>query len=495
MSPSHKANEYHFWDMTLFESGPLTESAKKYYLYAKVPRTGTAGTFLLSETSVGMEQVSGYYHLLVGLLNSEFEGERSFVKMYGFTEILPGQIFTDVISDPDRNLIIDMLARKIIADHGAEIIGKITFLPGTSGYDNITDRPDLNDWMDNVLFDANQYAGQIAKQAAGNAQAAAINESITTIEGARNALAQNLGYASYSDLVIKAQAGKTIIDGGYINTNLINANAIVTSELVAQRITAAMIAALNIVTSKLTVTSGAKIGGFNVVNSALSATTDTAAWLLMWPGDNKTKLSLGRNATNFAALGSNSLMGEIVNSNLPPGSASGSTIALILSAMGRMSGEEYNVKNYALVANGGILAAGALCVFDEVSGGDISNSSGNDASVLLKCRKFVYNPSSPKYLYLPGRAAIEALFASGLSYAGNGGGYMWSGKSVGYQSWIDLDILVSRYATSNVSVSSPASGTDLVDNNGAVISSRTMTKGDIITFCYYNNNWYMKVFT
>jgi hypothetical protein len=400
------------------------------------------------------------------------------VRLYGFTEILPGQVFTDVISDPGRKIIIDLIAREIIARNGAKIIGQMIFESGTSGYDNITDRPNLSDWADVIISDAAALDAAL-KNVIDNNLVNAINASSL---GVREILATSLGYANYNDLAAKAQQGKTIVDGGLIRTSLIDAEAIV-----AKWVTAEVIASLNIVTSRLTVTNGAKIGGFNIVGSALSATSDLGAFILMWPGDNKTKLSLGRDATNFNALGYNSLMGEIVNRNVRP-EYNSSTIALILSAMGELSGETYRNKNYALVANGGAYIGGSLCVFDEVEFNvDI------DASMLLKCRKFIYSPTSTKNVYLPGRAAIEALFQSGLSRGGSSPGYMWSGKSVGYQSWIELDILVTRYATANVLVSSPVSGTDLVDNDGNVISSREMAKGDIITYCYYNNSWYMKV--
>jgi hypothetical protein len=109
LASSHVPNEYKFWDMPLFESQPLTESAKKYYLYAKVPKTGTTGQFLLSEPSIAMESVTGYYHLLAGVLNSEFEGERSFVTLYGFTEILPGRITTDRIVSTDGQTFLNLL--------------------------------------------------------------------------------------------------------------------------------------------------------------------------------------------------------------------------------------------------------------------------------------------------------------------------------------------------------------------------------------------------
>lgn len=36
-----------------------------------------------------------------------------------------------------------------------------------------------------------------------------------------------LGYTDYTDMIAKAEAGQTIISGGYINTNLINTNALI----------------------------------------------------------------------------------------------------------------------------------------------------------------------------------------------------------------------------------------------------------------------------
>ena len=497
MSPSHLPSEYRFWDMTAFESAPLTESSKSYYVYARVSRTGNTGTFLLSETSIEFEQAAGYYHLWVAGINSEYEGKRSFFTLYGWTEILPGQVFTRIISDPDRNLIIDFLAKKIIAQNGAEIIGKIVFSAGTSGYNNITDKPDFNAMADDWLFDANQYAQQIAQQLANTAQSNATANAILSIDSARNALAQNLGYASYTDLQQKAQAGQTIINGGMIRTALIDANAIVTADLVAMRITASMIAALNITTSRLTVTDGARIGGFLIQNNSLvSNTNDESNYIIMNSHDGKTQIGLGRNVLPFGGFGVNSRMGMIINKNIPDLQAweSGSTTALVLSAMGQMSGESYRVRNRALIANGGVYIGGALCVFDEAAFDvTISNSSGSDANALTYCRKFVYGPGSGVQLnvYLPGRAAIESLITGDLRYPGSNG-YLWSGKNVGYQSWIELDILCARYASGRVSVTSPASGTDISDNDGNVVAQVHMEKGDVCTFCYYNGVWYQK---
>ena len=57
-----------------------------------------------------MKQEANYYHLLVGVLNSEYDGERSFATLYGFTEILPGRVTTDKVVSADGNSFFDMLA-------------------------------------------------------------------------------------------------------------------------------------------------------------------------------------------------------------------------------------------------------------------------------------------------------------------------------------------------------------------------------------------------
>jgi len=109
VSSGHKVNEYKFWDIPVFNTPPLTDDSKKYYLYAKVSATGTAGTFYISETAISMNAVANYYHLLVGILNSAYDGERSYVDLYGFTEILPGQITVNRVVSSDGLNFIDFL--------------------------------------------------------------------------------------------------------------------------------------------------------------------------------------------------------------------------------------------------------------------------------------------------------------------------------------------------------------------------------------------------
>ena len=116
LSSQHKASEYKFWDIPQFKSGQLADASKKYYVYAKVSKTNESGSFMLSETAIGMDEVTGYYHFLVGILNSEYNGSRDFVKLYGFTEVLPGQITTDVIRSADGKTYFDLANGKIAGD-------------------------------------------------------------------------------------------------------------------------------------------------------------------------------------------------------------------------------------------------------------------------------------------------------------------------------------------------------------------------------------------
>lgn len=109
-SPLGRSNDdYLKWTMPIWQSDVLVDGSKGYYLYAKVPKDSTNGEFLLSESTIAMESETGYYYLLVGVLNREYDGTREFVPLYGFTEVLPGQITTDVIRSADGNSVLDLV--------------------------------------------------------------------------------------------------------------------------------------------------------------------------------------------------------------------------------------------------------------------------------------------------------------------------------------------------------------------------------------------------
>nr|DAH31289.1 MAG TPA: tail protein [Caudoviricetes sp.] len=114
---SRKTEDYLRWTMSAFESAALTDSEARYYLYARVNASnngtdGTDGTFVLSAAAIDKDAESGWWHLLVGILNRENDGTRSFVTVYGFTEVLPGQITTDIIRSADGRSFLNLLLNK-----------------------------------------------------------------------------------------------------------------------------------------------------------------------------------------------------------------------------------------------------------------------------------------------------------------------------------------------------------------------------------------------
>ena len=108
ISNAHATSEYKHWNISSFESPALTEATKKYYLYAKCSKTDKSGVFYLSDTAIAFDGNTDYY-LLVGILNAEYEGERSFATLYGFTEILPSRITTDKVISSDGKTYIDLV--------------------------------------------------------------------------------------------------------------------------------------------------------------------------------------------------------------------------------------------------------------------------------------------------------------------------------------------------------------------------------------------------
>lgn len=130
-----KNTDYRAWDMEEWHSEIFTDATKKYYVYAVVEANGTAGTYELvpdNAEPIGMRDKLdslGVYYLLVGILNAEYAETRELLPLYGFTQILPGQITTDVIRSADGSCYFD-LARN-------EIGGIINFAAGSKGSLNI----------------------------------------------------------------------------------------------------------------------------------------------------------------------------------------------------------------------------------------------------------------------------------------------------------------------------------------------------------------------
>lgn len=129
ISSSHSASEYKWWYLPFFTSAVLSDSSKSYYVYAKVSKSSNSGVFILSESAIAIEQVAGFYHLLVGILNSENDGDRSYSAMYGYSELTPGRLIIKKVISPSGKTFFDL--------ENEVIQGNLKFQSGQSVSDSI----------------------------------------------------------------------------------------------------------------------------------------------------------------------------------------------------------------------------------------------------------------------------------------------------------------------------------------------------------------------
>lgn len=122
---------YRFWDAPQMTSAEL-ETGKVHWLYIKADKASESASFVVSDKAIKMEEVSGYYHLLVGLLNPERNGTRSFAPLYGYTEILPNRITVDRIVSQDGKTSFDLVK--------GEIKGNLSITSGGTEYRIPADR-------------------------------------------------------------------------------------------------------------------------------------------------------------------------------------------------------------------------------------------------------------------------------------------------------------------------------------------------------------------
>ena len=155
ISPTHSSEEYLRWEVNAHES-EILDGEKPYYLYAQVSKDSQQGNFLLSPDPIKIEAVEGYYSLLVGILNTEIGGERSFAPLYGYSEILPGQITTNVIRSSDGQTYFD-LVRGVI---GGNIVFK-----APDGSDK--SMSDFADEQDTMMKDINKTIDEMQDQIDG----------------------------------------------------------------------------------------------------------------------------------------------------------------------------------------------------------------------------------------------------------------------------------------------------------------------------------------
>lgn len=156
LTSARDAKAYRYWAMPNYTS-PMLDKDKVYRLYARVPVGGEAGSFVVSDSKREMTSEAGYYHLLMGYIGREVDGNRSWGRTYGFTEILPGQITTELIQDPNARLVIDLV--------NGRITGPVHITAGSAGYDNLSDKPDLSGFQTKADFkiEADKIHGEVGQ--------------------------------------------------------------------------------------------------------------------------------------------------------------------------------------------------------------------------------------------------------------------------------------------------------------------------------------------
>lgn len=105
VSPSHALSEYRVWKLAKYEYS-VRKDIKNIYLYACCEESTDVGHFEAREEVVSNMQDGGVYYFLVGILGPL--PDRSFTRLYGFTEVLPGQIRTEKIATPDGTAFFDL---------------------------------------------------------------------------------------------------------------------------------------------------------------------------------------------------------------------------------------------------------------------------------------------------------------------------------------------------------------------------------------------------
>ena len=352
-----------------------------YYVYAKCPKEGSAGSILVSERQIKLEAETGYYHFWVGVLNTPENSVRSWNPNYGYTEIAGQTITTGVIKDKLAKLIIDLVNARITAINGATIEGKIKFTSGSSGLYNTDEWPSINGDINDAYgmgynaFEKAKTAQDKANNAydkATAAEKAAADKAAETERTVKNNLAYQLGFKDYAAMVAAGRLSSVLIDGGVISAAVVDAAAIV-----AKGISAEIIQALKIVTGNLTVTSGAKIADFVVDKGRLKyvgSDFGTTSKVYIGNVDNGSPDTSGARITalgidaNFYASNASAMTTSIKNMLIDNVSTSNKKTSLLIKTSG-------GAKNTAMSIYGNVAISGDIANIGTPVSNTLPNSS------------------------------------------------------------------------------------------------------------------------
>lgn len=186
-------------EWTIPASSHRLNNSLYYYVYAKCSRTTSTGSIYLTDRKIKFDEDAAYYHFWIGVLNTPEDGVRSWNPNYGYTEIAGQTITTGVIKDKLTRLVIDLINAKITAKDGATIEGAIKFLAGSSGLNNLSEWPKVNQSIvdaanaaitakNSVTSLHNYVDGAFADGIISEAEAKAIEKYINTVNNTKSAV-------------------------------------------------------------------------------------------------------------------------------------------------------------------------------------------------------------------------------------------------------------------------------------------------------------------
>lgn len=513
-----------------------------YYVYAKCPKEGTNGSIYASERQIKLEDETGFYHFWIGVLNTPEDGVRSWLPNYGYTEIAGQTITTGLIKDKLARLVIDLV--------NGTITGPVIFKSGTSGYNNISDRPNLQplyDGISDALADAEN-----ASNAANNAQSTANNkarvfyQTTAPASGMRtNDLwvdGENIYRYNGSKWVLASKYDNTIteINGGLITTGAIAFGS--TGGMAASgtiRIWSGGAAGTNgqppadptfrvesngnvesrgsiyIANSngeKLAGLSGGGTAGNSVRIWAGNATPANAPFKVYQNGD---AYIGGLRMESGGLFSDNRYSGESSSKFFLY--SSGSNAFLGFSSSGKWAGLGLNTLPSTLGGTSALMRLEYATNHNDINYGAVIDVHGGRRNYALYCtgglrvngpvstaRYIRPNPKSDAIIneigymdtfafqtstYLNVYLPSRATLAAKMGTVHAEYGESWS--EVGYNSVVFIHIIVTRHSSASIRITHEKTDTPLVDNNGNQTDGFDMAKGDCATFAYFNSAWYI----
>lgn len=512
-----------------------------YYVYAKCPKEGGNGSIYVSERQIKLEDETGYYHFWVGVLNTPEEGVRSWLPNYGYTEIAGQTITTGLIKDKLARLVIDLV--------NGTITGPVIFKSGTSGYNNISDRPNLQplyDGVNDALTDAEN-----ASNAANNAQLTANNKARVFYQTTAPASGMRTNDLWVDGEKIHRYSGsKWVLASKYDNTITEINGGLITTGAIAFGSTGGMAAS-----GSIRIWSGGTAGAkgqpptdptFRVESNG-NVESRGSIYIANSNGEKLAGLSGGGTAGNSVRIwagnatpanapfkvyqngdayigGLRMESGGLFSDNRYSGESSskfflyssGSNAFLGFSSSGKWAGLGLNTLPSTLGGTSALMRLEYTTNHNDINYGAVINVNGGYRNYALFCNGGLrLNGAISTARYVRPGAKTNAIIndigymdtylfqptsyinvylpsrntvSSKMGTVYNDYGDSWS--EIGYNSVIFIHVIVSRHATDAICVRPEDTNTPLVNENGDSITL-DMRKGDCATFAYINQTWYL----